>query len=193
MNLRIEPLNGEMAETFIEFFEGMSFDHAPHWATCYCRFYHTDTAQDEWMERRGSENRREALEEIKAGRMKGYLAFDGDRCIAWLNANHAKTYLRLAEDMMPVVGDRKVGVVICYVVHHEYRRKGISKALLQRAVDDFRDEGYEAVIALPIELEENGDPEKRELLYRGHLKMYETFGFNEIQRHGNLHVMWLKL
>lgn len=193
MDLRIEPLSGQLAKTFVKFFESMNFDHAPHWATCYCRFYHTDTTQDEWMERKGGKNRKEALEEIRAGRMKGYLAFDGTRCVGWLNANHAESYVRLAREMMPVVGDKKVGVVICYVIHPEYRRKGISKAMLKRAVEDFRSEGYEAVIALPIEPDENWSPEKKELLYRGHLGMYEDFGFKEIQQHGNLHVMWLKL
>ena len=187
MTYRIEPLTPSLAEVFSEYLKNLSFDHAPHWATCFCRFYHHDCSYDEWFARTGEQNRVEAMEEIKVGNMKGYLAFDGDRCIGWLNANDSRSYIRLAEDVAPFVGERKVGMVICYVIDPMYRRQGVARLLLGRAIEDFRIQGCDGVLALPVDEEENLDTR-----YRGTLNMYNEAGFKRVLKEDRVNVMWLE-
>ncbi len=184
----IKPLTPELATVYVDFIGELAFEHAPHWASCFCRFYHTDCDMADWTSRTAAVNRQEALETIQSGQMKGYLAFDGDQCIGWLNANDSKSYIRLQNEMAPVTSGKKVGVVICFVIHPEHRRKGVAKALLERAISDFRVQGYDAVLGLPVNSQES-----IEKSYRGTFQMYTALGFNEIQRHGDLGVMWLDL
>jgi GNAT superfamily N-acetyltransferase len=188
MNYTIKPLNAELSKTYIEFLGNLDFSHSPHWATCFCRYYHTNCSAEEWQNRKGQENRLEAVEEIKAGNMKGYLAFDGDKCIGWCNANDSHQYQRLENEFKSLIKDQKAGCVICFVIHPEYRKQGVARLLLRQAIEGFKAQGFDAVIALPVDLKD--EPEK---LYRGTMNMYKEYGFEEIEKYERVSVMWLKL
>lgn len=135
----------------------------------------------EWQSRSGEENKNEALCEIDNGCMKGFLAFDGDKCIGWLNANDWKKLKRLHEYVGEIIKDKKVAIPICYVIHPDYRNRGVASALLKAAIDDFRKSGYDAVLALPV-YSKNFDPK----LYRGTISMYEKAGFKQLDKFDNL-------
>lgn len=188
MNYTVKALSPELAETYTDYLENLTFDHAPHWAGCYCRYYHTKCSLDEWFSRPSEKNREEAVEQIRNGSMKGYLAFDGEKCIGWCNANNVHEYKRLENEIDSIVEDKKVGSIICFVIHPEYRRQGVARLLLKEAVEGFRAQGFEAVLTIPVNTVEV--PEK---LYRGTLSMYMEYGFEELERRDNYSVMWLKL
>lgn len=187
MKYTIKSLSPELSSIFTEYFEKLDFGHEPHWATCFCRFYHTNCSSEKWHKRTGEENRLEAIEQIKAGNMKGYLAFDGDKCIGWCNANNVSRYIRLEDDIKHIVTGKKVGCVICFVIHPEYRKQGVARLLLKQAVEDFKLQGFDAVLAIPVDIKD-----KPESLYRGTINMYRELGFREIERHDNVSVMWLE-
>ncbi|MEL7605686.1 MAG: GNAT family N-acetyltransferase [Sedimentibacter saalensis] len=188
MKYEIRKLNAELALTFADYLGNLDFGHAPHWATCFCRYYHTNCSRDEWQQRSGATNRQEAIENIESGKMKGYLAFDDNKCIGWCNANNVNEYLRLKDDLEALIKDKKTGCVICFVIYPEYRGQGVARQLLKQAIEDFKVQGYEAVIALPIE--NKNEPEK---LYRGTLNMYKENGFKEIEKQDNMSIMWLDI
>ncbi|MGE5677909.1 MAG: GNAT family N-acetyltransferase [Pseudomonadota bacterium] len=187
MSSVIKRLSPELADTFVDYLSSLDFNHAPHWATCFCRFYHTDCSGEQWQSRTGDENRAEAVLQIKAGTMKGYLAFDGEKCIGWCNANDLLQYKRFGNDFDYITKGHKTGCVICYVIHPDYRRQGVARLLLRQAVEDFKAQGFDAVLALPVE--NAGEPEK---LYRGTLNMYKELGFELIEKDGITDIMWLK-
>jgi ribosomal protein S18 acetylase RimI-like enzyme len=188
MNYIVKPLSPDMALTFTEYLENLSFDHAPHWATCFCRYYHSNCSFDEWKDRTGEENRTEAVEQIKKGSMKGYLAFDGEKCIGWCNANDVREFKRLEDDLSHIVKDQKIGCVICFVIHPEYRRQGVARLLLKEAVEGFKTQGFDGVLSIPVDISD--DPEK---LYRGTMNMYREYGFEEIEKKDNSSMMFLRL
>jgi len=188
MDISVRSLEPGMADIFADYFDNLDFSHEPHWATCYCRFYHTSCSHEEWQARPGGQNRQEALEQIASGSMRGYLAFEGDICVGWCNANDFSDFSRLVGDFGSLVQEKKVGCVICFVIHPSYRRSGVARLLLSAAVEGFRSQGYEAVLALPVESAD--EPEKR---YRGTMNMYREQGFLEIKKRGGLSVMWLDL
>jgi GNAT superfamily N-acetyltransferase len=64
----------------------------------------------------------------------------------------------------------------------------VARLLLKAAVEDFKSMGYDAVLTLPVDIKD--DLQKR---YRGTLHMYQEMGFEKIQEHGTLSVMWLDL
>ena len=65
---------------------------------------------------------------------------------------------------------------------------GFTIQILKQAVEDFRLQGFDAVLAIPADIKDK--PEK---LYRGTLNMYRELGFKEIETHDNVSVMWLEL
>lgn len=188
MDYSVKPLSPELAATFTSYLVNLDFSHSPHWSTCFCRFYHTDCTAEQWQNRTGEENRDEAIAQIKEGNMKGYLAFDGEKCIGWCNANDLQQYKRLKNDFNHLVGDSKTGCVICFVIHPEYRKHGVARLLLKHAVAGFKAQGFDAVMSIPVE--NDTEPDK---LYRGTFNMYKELGFEVKEQQGTAKVMLLKL
>lgn len=188
MPLEIKPLTPELAETFAEFLGGVDFSATPHWSSCYCRSYYLDCPLEEWMARTAEQNRAESIQAIQSGKMTGYLAFENGNCVGWCSANDVKEFRRIYGDIQTYCGDKKVGCTICYVIRADMRQKGVARALLKFAVDDFSAKGYDAMIALPFDSKET--PQKR---YRGTLNMYLDAGYREIASEGAVHVLWLDL
>lgn len=192
MNIEVRAIQANQGKDFVDYFSNLSFAHADHWSGCYCRFYHRECSQEHWQKRNGALNRKEAIEKISSGEMKGYLAYEGAKIIGWLNANDGKSYVRLKEEMKPVIQDKKVGCTICYVIDPEYRRRGVATALLKYAVNDFKKRGYDGMLAIP--LEHSGDEKNNPAtLYRGAVSMYKKQGYRELFREGALRVLWLDL
>lgn len=188
MSIEVRALCPELAETYAEFLSSKMFGHAPHWASCFCRYYHLSCSQEEWQARSAEANRAEAIEEIKAGRMKGYLAFDNERCIGWLNANDINAYpgvMAEAQKRMTIEG---LALAICFVIAAEYRNQGVSKKLLTYAMDDLKSRGFSKLLVMPVDR-----PEKPETMYRGVKSSYEAMGFETIESDGPLHIMLKKL
>lgn len=191
MNIRIEKVKKGMGQTFADYFKDLDFAHEPHWAGCYCRFYFSDGDLSEWQSRTGEDNRNEAILEIDNGNMEGFLAFDEDKCIGWLNANDWRKLKRMHEYVEDTIGDKKVGIPICFVIHPDYRNYGVATALLKEAVNDFKEQGYDAILAIPV-YSENFSPK----LYRGTVSMYEKIGFKQMDKFkdlGDIRVCWLDL
>lgn len=188
MSYTVKAVTEDNKEIFAEFLGNLDFSHAPHWATCFCRFYFTDCSQEEWMKRTGEDNRMEALQEIKAGHMKGYLAFDNDKCIGWCNADNADKFIRIKEYINPLIKDEKAGCVTCYVIHPDYRRQGVARLLLKQAITDFKLQKFNSVIAMPV-----NSVQSSELSYRGSMNMYAENGFTVIDKQDSVRVMKLDL
>lgn len=176
MSFRIVPLKPDMADIFTDYLSSLDFTHAPYFATCYCRYYHINCSDNEWMERTGVQNREESVAAIKDGSMKGYLAFDEDKCIGWMNANAVDSYLRVKDSLLPYAEGKKSGLAICFVIHPEYRNKGLATTLLETAIQGFKEEGYEVVFGLSTK---NADiPLVNQ--YSGTYSMFSKLDFEEV-------------
>jgi GNAT superfamily N-acetyltransferase len=188
MAYTIKPLSPDNANTFAGYLSGLDFSQTPHWASCFCRYYHITCSMEEWRARALETNRSEALREIAAGNMHGYLAFDGDDCVGWCNASDVALLPRIAEDVAEYCAGKRVGCTICFLIHPSHRSHGLARQMLARAIGDFRAKGYDALIALPIEA-----PGAEQRRYRGTLHMYEQAGYRDLKSVDQMHIMWLDL
>jgi GNAT superfamily N-acetyltransferase len=188
MNYTVKPLDSSNGEVFTDFLGNLDFSLTPHWATCFCRFYYSDCSIEEWAAKSGETNKAEALEDIRKGNMKGYLAFDGDKCIGWCSANDIVRFPRLSEDVSHLIEGKRTGCTICYVIHPEYRRQGVARLLLQYAVKDFKQKGFDHLLAFPVVADTPAETH-----YRGSVNMYLENGFQEIGNQDNVKAMLLEL
>ena len=186
MAIEIRALTTEDASIFIDYFTGPHFGHAPHWAGCFCRYYQAEVSQETWVSRKGEDNRQEAIAEIEAGRMKGYLAFDGDTCVGWCNANTVSAYIRVRDVLLPLATEGEFGATLCFVIHPKYRGQGLARKMLKHIVNEYQVAGYAGMLAAPFDSKEN--PEKR---YRGTIKMYEEMGYSQVEEKDGIHTMKL--
>lgn len=189
MDLKIRRIGTSDGDLYVNYMIGLDFGHSPHWATCFCRYYHLSCSMEEWQARSGETNKADALQAIAAGNMNGYLAFDGDKCIGWCNANDLSAYPRLTDEIAKYHSDRtgSYGMTVCFVIHPDYRNKRVARRMLEQIVDDYRQAGYAGMLAMPYELKEY--PEKR---YRGTKRMYEELGYIAIAEDGPATVMRLE-
>ncbi len=163
----IKKLNPDLINDFMAYLDGMKFGHAPNWSTCYCHFYHNNLSLEEWLKRSGEENKNASIQAIHDGQMTGFLIYKDNVCIGWLNANEAKHYPRLQEVLKPYIGQKRVAVSICFIIHPDFRNQGIARKLLAYAIQYYKDLGFDSMIALPsITFHE------KEQRYRGTTNMY---------------------
>lgn len=184
MAITIRPLTPADGELFCGLFDEMGFEHAREWKTCYCRYYQTSCDMPSWIARSGETNRQDALAAIVAGTMHGYLAVEDGRCVGWVNAGDALSYPRLTSYLSPYVGARRIGLSICFVIEPGHRNQGLARALLKAALEGFAAQGYDAAVALPVDV-----PMADERRYRGTMNMYREAGYVEDERHDAVVVM----
>lgn len=186
MNLTIKSLWEVEPEVLTQFFERLDYGHAPDWAGCYCRFYHTDMAVEQWKKREPTANRNEALMSVRQKEMHGFLAFDQEKCIGWLNGNDASTFIRLKNVLYSWISDKKIAITICFVIDPQYRNQKVATRLLEAAIRYYRDLGYDGMLSATTQSKGTFD-----LNYRGPLSMYQQAGYSVIEHNENLSICYL--
>jgi len=166
MNLKIQALSPKLTDNYLSLFDSMVFDENPDWSKCYCYSYHFTGPKEEWIREK---NRDAVIKLIKENKMRGYLAFDGDKAIGWCNANEKNNFQLFGE-----ANETKSALcsIVCFIISPEYRRKGIAQSLLERVCNDFKGKEISFIEAYPRK--ESHSCEKN---YHGHLNMYKKLGF----------------
>lgn len=193
-----------MEEAYFDFFDHRAFSDGSPYYPCYCNGFNMskdeirhlqDRAKLQCNTEEGWRNilRNCAIQMVREGKIQGYLAFDGDKAIAWCNANDRITYFRTGEfDMDDLPEDEELNVpfekgkiksIVCFAISPEYRHRGIASKLLERVCLDAKREGYEFAEAYP-RLADSDEP-----AFTGPLHMYEKAGFKEYARNASAIIM----
>ena len=182
MNIEIKPLSKELRDDYLFFFDNMIHKENPEWSICYCYDYHflgdisTCTRES---------NREAIIQRINEGEQSGYLVFDNDKAVGWCSANNRSNYQRLLRDYnLENNPDEKACSVVCFLIHPDYRRKGIARKILTTIIEDYSNNGYDYIEAYP----------KKEALscsgnFKGPLELYKKFEFEVHQEHDDYYVM----
>jgi ribosomal protein S18 acetylase RimI-like enzyme len=131
------------------------------------------------------DNRAAVIKLISEGRMKGYLAYSDNRPIGWCNVNDRSNYQALKKIyQIDVDPNEKVCSIVCFLINPDFRRKGISKILLEKIIDDYSNQDYDYLEAYP-----DKDGRSCEKNYKGHLSLYENNDFKIIAEHDNNYIV----
>lgn len=187
-DLVIKPLSPDMASMFTNYLSEIDFSHAEHWQFCYCQYYHVHCTSEVWRKRTSEQNKALAEKNIESGLMQGLVALDGDQMVGWLNVNDVNRYALLQDDAELHQFNGRSAMVVCFVIHPDYRGKGLASRMLKTAVEESRQQGFDRLIGRPFIW--SAHPERQ---YHGVPKMYEDLGFKEISQVNGVHTYVLEL
>ena len=181
-NITIKSLSPALLDDYLNFFDNDAFADNPHWASCYCHCYHFSHNDCDWDKTTAEENRTAVIELIKSDKIRGYLAYDNDKPVGWLNANARNNYSIIS--YKTIDKSENIGSLICFLIAKDYRRQGIAKKLLNAALDGFKQQGFEFAEGYPVKGVEGDDKN-----YHGPLSLYLSIGFEQYDENDIVIVM----
>ena len=171
MQVTVRELTSELVDDYLAFFDRDAFPDNPEWDGCYCVFDHWPHTWGPFDTAPRERTRGTAESLVTAGRIRGYLAYDGERPIGWLHATRRNALPELRVEGAPPA-DGATGVVTCFVVTPSARRQGVARMLLAAALDGFRREGLARAEGFAPR-----DPDSDAHAYRGPESLYRDAGF----------------
>jgi GNAT superfamily N-acetyltransferase len=140
---------------------------------CWCMWWRISAA--DWMKRRGKENKNALKALVDSGKVPGIIAYSNGQPVGWISMSPRVEYARLERSRtLKRIDDKPVWSVVCFFVAKPFRRRGVSRKLLEAAVDYARKRG-----AIIIEGYPSRPSEKRQdpLVYTGLVSTFEKVGF----------------
>jgi len=182
MDITVKPLSPELLDDYLFFFDNIVFTENPDWSKCYCYSFHFNGPDSAWTK----ENNRIAVTKlIGEGKMKGYLAFSNEGPVGWCNVNDRTNFGRIKRIYnLDDYSNEKICSLVCFLIHPDYRRKGIARILLDRIIKDYSLKKWDYLEAYP-----DKDSHSCEKNYKGHLSLYERNNFQIINEYDNYYVV----
>jgi GNAT superfamily N-acetyltransferase len=149
---------------------------------CWCQFWRL-RARDMSVARVPElEARLRALSESEEP--PGLVAFDPDaptRAIGWLSLGPRSAFEKIVHSkVIPTIDDRPVWSIVCFAVSSSARGRGISRALLERAIEYSRERGAKSLEAYPVRLPGGEARVDSSAAFTGTLEMFEQNGFRVV-------------
>ena len=175
------PLTRETWDDFVSLFgeKGGS-------SGCWCMWSRA-TSKKMFDENRGDGNKAAMKELVFSGQVTGLLGYDGEKPIAWCSLGPREDFPRLERTRnLKKVDDLPVWSIICLLVTKEYRRQGITKLLIESAIEYAWSRGVTILEAYPA------DPQGETIaafVETGFKSVFDDIGFNEVARRGKRPIM----
>jgi GNAT superfamily N-acetyltransferase len=140
---------------------------------CWCMWPRRATDYRNWS----AESNRRAIKQAvdRAPAPPGVLAYVDGEPAGWCAVAPRDEYPKLDRDRATApLDDQRVWSVVCFLVLRNFRQRGLSKVLLQAAVDLAADHGAKVVEGYPAEGTRDA--------FRGVTSVFEEVGFEEVAR-----------
>ena len=170
----IRPISSENLNDFLTFFEGVEFKDNPHWSACYCYSFHFTGKSEQWNK---EDNRSAVCKLIRESKMTGYMAYHNNDPVGWCNVNNRLNFQRLLKYFDLLEPDhKKVCSMVCFLIHPDFRRNGITQQILNRTESDYRSREYEIIEAYPTKRSLSCENQ-----YMGTMEFYGKNGFDIVK------------
>jgi GNAT superfamily N-acetyltransferase len=146
---------------------------------CWCMWWRS--SHSEFIKKKGEKNKNALKEIVNSGQIPGILAYSNEIPIGWCALSPRETFTRLKRSkILKQIDDKPVWSIVCFFIKKEYRRKGVSFALLNEALKYIEKQGGTIVEGYPI------DPKNKKyadaFAYTGLVSTFLKAGFIEIIR-----------
>ena len=125
---------------------------------------------------------------VESGTSVGILGYLEHEPVAWCSIAPRDSYRSMGGPDDPADASESVWSIACFFVPRRFRGQGMTRLLIEAAVNHARDKGATVVEAYPV------DPTSPSYRFMGYVGTFETMGFQEVGRAGTRrHVMQLSL
>lgn len=149
-------------------------------AGCWCTWWRM--GQSEWMKAKGEGTKRRMRALVRKGPPPGLLAYADDEAVGWCALAPREDYERLSRSrVLAAVDEAPVWSVTCFFVRRDWRRRGVTVALLDGALRWVAGQGGSIVEGYPHDTEGDQPPV---FVFHGLLSAFRRAGFREVARRG---------
>jgi GNAT superfamily N-acetyltransferase len=171
MKFTIHPLTPERWPALEEL-----FGKAGPCARCWCMYWRIGSA---YLNQPPAKNKAAFQAVVKNGPPPGLLAFDGNVAVGWCQLTPRADLPWLDRTWrLKRVDDVPVWSISCFYVRKGYRKRGVTSALINAAVDAARQAGAPALEAYPLDA--NLTPSTS---HTGYASTFARAGFKLVARH----------
>jgi len=147
-------------------------------AGCWCTWW--QLSQSEWLSTKGEGTKRRMRALVKKGPPPGLLAYAGDEAVGWCAVAAREAYPRLARSkILAPVDDAPVWSVTCFFVRRDWRRRGVTVALLDGASRWVAGQGGRIIEGYPTDTRKE---QPAAFVHHGLLGAFTRAGFREVAR-----------
>lgn len=146
---------------------------------CWCMWWRL--THREFEARKGEKNRRAMRERVESDEVPGLIAYAGEAPVGWCAVAPRETYPRLGRSrILKPVDHEPVWSIVCLFVAKAFRRRGVSRALIEAATAHAREEGARIVEGYPVEPTKDEMPDV--FAFHGLASAFREAGFEEVAR-----------
>jgi len=149
-------------------------------AGCWCMWWKLTKSQFE--KQKGEKNKKAFKKIVQSDQVPGIIAYYKDEPVGWCAIEPREKYKRLdTSRILQPVDDKSVWSIVCFFIKKEYRRKGVSKALIIAAVNYAKKKKAKVIEGYPIDLSKKENyPDT--FAYHGSMSSFKAAGFKEVLR-----------
>ena len=146
---------------------------------CWCMYWRL--ARPQYEKQKGEGNKHAFKKLVAGGEAPGILVYAGSEPVGWCALAPREKYPRLAGSrILQPVDERPVWSVTCLFIKKEYRRQGVSVALLRAAAQHVKKHGAKIVEGYPVEPKEGKMADA--FVWTGLASAFRKAGFKEVLR-----------
>ena len=145
---------------------------------CWCMYW--KLRGKAFSENKGEGTRQMQKSVVDAKKIPGLLAYADGYPVGWVAIEPRSQYPKLAHSrVLKPIDDQEVWSVTCLFVEKKHRRKGVTVALLQAAVEHAKEHGAKIVEGYPVETKGDAPPV---FIFTGTASAFKQAGFKEAAR-----------
>lgn len=147
-------------------------------AGCWCMYWRLDARA--YSAGKGAGNRAALRRIVRRGGEPGVLAYAGEEPVGWCAVAPRTEYPRLDRSrVLARLDEKPVWSISCLFVARPWRKRGVSRALIEAAVAHARAHGAVIVEGYPVD---PAAPQADAFVWTGIASAYERAGFREHER-----------
>lgn len=148
-------------------------------AGCWCMWWRG--TRKEFEKNQGAGNKRRMKRLIRGGEIPGILAYYGGDPVGWCAVQPRETYQALARSrVLAPVDEKTVWSVTCFFIRRDFRRRGISRKLLNAAARHAALRGARILEGYPVDPRHDSEPDA--FMYHGIASAFLSANFKEVAR-----------
>lgn len=153
---------------------------------CWCMHWRLKTSV--FDKQKGDANRLAMKAIVDSGRVPGLLFYNGNRPVGWCALAPREEYDLLSRSkVLAPVDNQPAWAVVCFFLHKEYRKRGLSVQLLQSAAEYAKSQGALVLEGFPYATEKKlPDP----FVFTGLLSAFQKAGFVEVSQRSKVHPIY---